>query len=113
MAKRQSGTGDRKPTILSILKPYKALVSLLILLTLAGNGINLIIPKIISKGIDSFNGGHYIVNTISIEFITASLAIFFFSYLQSLVQTYVSEKVARDLRKKLSDKIAGPLFFHY
>lgn len=110
MAKRQPGNGARKPTILSILKPYKSLVGLLILLTLAGNGINLIIPLIISKGIDAFNGGHYEVNSIVIEFITASLAIFFFSYLQSLVQTYVSEKVARDLRKKLSDKISGQTY---
>ncbi|MBS1233451.1 MAG: transporter ATP-binding protein [Bacteroidetes bacterium] len=110
MAKIQPGNGARKPTILSILKPYKSLVGLLILLTLAGNGINLIIPLIISKGIDAFNGGHYEVNSIVIEFITASLAIFFFSYLQSLVQTYVSEKVARDLRKKLSDKISGQTY---
>jgi ATP-binding cassette subfamily B protein len=110
MANRRSGTGNTKPGIISILKPYKVLVSLLILLTLAGNGINLVIPKIISKGIDAFNGGHYIFNTIFIEFITASLAIFFFSYLQSIVQTYVSEKVARDLRKKLSDKISGQAY---
>ncbi|HAH23512.1 MAG TPA: ABC transporter ATP-binding protein, partial [Prolixibacteraceae bacterium] len=32
--------------------------------------------------------------------------IFFFPYLQSIVQTYASEKVARELRTRLSDKIS-------
>ena len=37
----------------------------------------------------------------------ATTFIFIFEYLQSVVQTFASEKVARDLRTRLSDKISG------
>jgi ATP-binding cassette subfamily B protein len=95
-----------KPNIFSILRPYSRIIIVLVVLTLIGNGVNLVIPKIISRGIDSFNEGHYILKSIALEFLIASLIIFIFTYLQSIVQTYTSEKVARDLRKKLSDKIS-------
>jgi ABC-type multidrug transport system fused ATPase/permease subunit len=95
-----------KPKLTSLLKPYKKMITLLIFLVLIGNGINLIIPKIISHGIDSFTGGNYAFKTIAIEFFSASLIIFIFTYLQSIVQTYTSERVALDLREKLSDKIS-------
>ena len=68
--------------------------------------MNLIIPKIISHGIDSFTGGNYEFKTITSEFLAASLIIFIFTYLQSIVQTFTSERVARDLREKLSNKIS-------
>ena len=96
-----------KPKLTSLIKPYSKMISLLIFLVLIANGINLIIPKIISHGIDSFTGGNYVFKTIAIEFLSASLVIFIFTYLQSIVQTYTSERVAKDLREKLSDKISG------
>ena len=99
--KNKSGTN-----IIELLKPYKGMVTLLILFTLLGNGVNLVIPKIISYGIDSFNNGNYIFRTIFIAFISASVLIFIFTYLQNIVQVYASERVAFDLRKKLSDKIS-------
>jgi len=82
------------------------MVALLIVFALLGNGANLIIPKIISHGIDSFTGGNYVLKTILIEFTGAALVIFIFSYLQMVVQTYASERVGFDLRKQLSDKIS-------
>lgn len=82
------------------------MVALLIVFALLGNGANLIIPKIISHGIDSFTGGNYVLKTILIEFAGAALVIFIFSYLQMVVQTYASERVGFDLRKQLSDKIS-------
>ena len=96
-----------KPKLTSLIKPYSKMISLLIFLVLIANGINLIIPKIISHGIDSFTGGSYVFKTVAIEFLSASLIIFIFTYLQSIVQTYTSERVAKDLREKLSDKISG------
>jgi ATP-binding cassette, subfamily B, bacterial len=110
MASQKSKTIVNQPNIFSILKPYRGIVIVLVFLTLVGNGVNLIIPKIISRGIDSYNEGHYILRTIVIEFLIASLVIFIFTYLQSIVQTYTSEKVARDLRKKLSDKISNQTY---
>jgi len=97
---------DVKTNIFVILKPYKWLVFLLVIFTLAGNLANLVIPKIISVAIDSFAEGNYRLNSVLTWFLTAAFIIFFFSMLQIIVQTYVSEKVGFDLRKKLSDKIS-------
>jgi ATP-binding cassette, subfamily B, bacterial len=99
-----------KPNLFGLLKPYKGIIAVLIVFTLIGNGVNLVIPKIISHGIDSFTGGNYVLKTVIIEFLVASLIIFVFSYLQSVLQTYVSERVAFDLRKQLSDKISQQSF---
>ncbi|MEO6883065.1 MAG: ABC transporter ATP-binding protein [Bacteroidia bacterium] len=96
----------RKPSMLSLLKPYSGLIIWLIVLTFFSNGISLVIPKIIANGIDSFSAGHLIFKKIIFEFGIAAVSIFIFTYLQSIVQTYASERVARDLRQKLSAKIS-------
>ena len=83
------------------------MVLLLILFTLLSNGINLVIPKIISGAIDAFTAADFNYNTLIRNFTIAVVFIFIFSYLQSILQTYTSEKVARDLRKRLSDKISN------
>lgn len=98
--------GKKKTNIFGLLKPYKGMVVLLVLFALLGNAANLVIPKIISHGIDTFNDGSYSLITILIQFTVASVVIFIFSYLQMIVQTYASEKVGYDLRKELSDKIS-------
>ena len=105
--KRQKKQNDTaKPNILDLLKPYKRMILLLIFFTLVANGINLLIPKIVAHGIDAYTSGTYDFKTISLEFAIAAVSIFIFMYLQSVVQTYASERVARDLREKLSDKIS-------
>jgi len=91
---------------MSLLKPYRPLVILLILFALISNGINLWLPKIIANGIDAFGKHTFVYSSIIIKFAVAVLVIFVFTYLQSIIQTYASEKVARDLRTKLSDKIS-------
>jgi ATP-binding cassette subfamily B protein len=61
---------------------------------------------LLSHGIDGYLNGKGL-NTILWEFSIASGLIFFLTYGQSFLQTYASERVARDLRKKLSDKISN------
>lgn len=82
------------------------MVSLLVVFSLLSNAVNLLIPKIISKGIDSYSAQQYSFRTTLTEFLAAAFVIFFFTYLQSVVQTFSSEIVARNLRKQLSDKIS-------
>jgi len=50
------------------------------------------------------------LNTILWEFGIAAGGIFVLTYLQSIVQTYASEQVARDLRNNLSEKISTHSF---
>src|SRR3954466_928714 len=96
----------RKPGIIHLLKPYRGLILLLLVFTLMGNAINLWLPKIISHGIDAYTDGTFSFRNIITQFVTAVLCIFVFTYLQSIIQTYASELVARDLRTRLSDKIS-------
>jgi len=97
---------NKKPGISTLLKPYKGLILLLLVFTLLGNAINLWLPKIISHGIDAFSNGNFSFKSIITNFTIAVGCIFIFTYLQSIIQTYASERIARDLRKKLSDKIS-------
>ncbi len=97
---------NKPPGILSLLKPYRGLVLLLFVFTLMGNGINLWLPKIIAGGIDAYTHHTFNLKSTLIEFIVAILLVFVFGYLQSIIQTYASERVARDLRTRLADKIS-------
>jgi len=96
----------KKRSIIHLLKPYRGLIVLLLIFTLLGNAINLWLPKIISHGIDAFSAGAFSAKRIIMQFVAAVLCIFVFTYLQSIIQTYASERVARDLRTRLSDKIS-------
>ncbi|MCX6780417.1 MAG: ABC transporter ATP-binding protein [Candidatus Magasanikbacteria bacterium] len=96
----------KEKTLFSLLKPYRWPVGLLVFLTILSNGLNLAVPKIMSRAIDSFVHGNFVLRTVVIEFVLVAIFIFIFTYLQSIVQTYVSERVARDLRRDLTDKIS-------
>jgi len=92
--------------IFGILRTYSASVSLLIFLTLAGNSVNLVIPKIISRAIDAYSDSRFDFGTVILEFLFASIAIFIFTFLQYVVQTYTSERVGREMRSRLSEKLS-------
>jgi ATP-binding cassette subfamily B protein len=96
----------KKPGIFSLLKPYKKLIILLVLFALLSNGINLLLPALISQGIDTYAAGNFDMQRTVTLFLVAIILIFLFTYLQSIVQTYASERVARDLRTRLSDRIS-------
>jgi len=78
----------------------------LIVFALLSNAVNLVIPKIISHSIDDFSKGTFSFQKMILEFSVAALIIFIFTFLQGILQTYASERVARDLRTKLTDKIS-------
>ncbi len=100
------GEKQTKPNIFGVLKPYRLMIFGLIGFALLSNAANLVIPKIISHGIDDFSKGVFLYQRIIVEFLTASFVIFIFSFLQGLLQTFASERVARDLRTRLADKIS-------
>jgi ATP-binding cassette, subfamily B, bacterial len=95
-----------KPSVFSLLKPYSGIVVLLIIMALLGSGINMLIPKIIAHGIDTFEANRFDMRNIVFQFFIAAAAIFIFTFLQNIIQTYASERVAKDLRSQLSDKIS-------
>lgn len=100
-----SDTIKKGPGIFSLLTPYRGMVFALIFFALLSNGINLILPKIIANGIDAWPK-QFVLQQVLIKFLSATVIIFIFTYLQGVVQVYTSEKVARDLRSRLSYKIS-------
>jgi len=95
-----------KPGIFGLLKPYTGTVVILIIMALLGSGINMLIPKIIAHGIDSFSANKFDLGSVIFQFLLAASSIFLFTFLQNILQTYTSERVGRDLRTRLSDKIS-------
>jgi ATP-binding cassette subfamily B protein len=89
-----------------LLGPYRGAVAAIVLLTMAGNALNLLIPRLVADAIDSYSREAAIPASIAPTLLLAALGIFVFAYLQSVVQTYASERVARDLRTRLIARIA-------
>ena len=75
-------------------------------MTIMGNSLNLLVPRIISNAIDTYAQQRLILTTLIVEFLAVAAGIFVFAYLQAVVQTYASERVARDLRTQLVGKIS-------
>ena len=90
----------------SVLGAYKGIVFVLILIALAGSGTNLLIPRIIAGAIDSFSAGAFSPEKVIVELLVAATAIFIFTFLQSVLQVLTAERVARDLRNKVADRIS-------
>ena len=108
--KNKQNNQPPRANIFAVLKPYKLMIFGLVLFALLSNGVNLIIPKLISRGIDDFSAGNFSYMRLIIEFMTASLVILIFTFLQGLLQTYASERVAKDLRSKVADRISRQSF---
>jgi ATP-binding cassette, subfamily B, bacterial len=102
----KSKTPISKPGLFSLLKPYSGIVTLLIIMALLGSAINILIPKIIAHAIDDFTANKFHMESVILQFLLAASGIFIFTFLQNILQTYTSERVAKDLRTRLSDKIS-------
>lgn len=107
---KSGGARPQRPNIFGVLKPYRLALLGLISFALLSSGVNLLIPKLISYGIDDFSHGVFSYQKLSIQFILAGLVIFVFTFLQGILQTYASERVARDLRNQVADKISRQSF---
>lgn len=97
---------EKGPGLLHLLAPYAWFIAALVVLTVLVNGLALAVPKIIAGGIDAYVGGSFAVSSVLGIFLLVTLGIFVFTYVQGVVQVYVSELVARDLRLRLIAKIS-------
>jgi len=89
-----------------LFSPYKWWASLLLLLTISVNGLNLYIPQLISISIDDFSKGVFDETRMILIFLAVILGNFILSIFQTLLQTRLSESVARDLRNEIAGKIS-------
>lgn len=97
---------EDRAKLFGILAPYKGFVAMLVLLAMAASSINLAIPKIIASAIDAFTTNSFDTRKVVIQFLVAASAIFIMTLLQGVLQTYTAERVARDLRNKIIDKLS-------
>jgi len=104
---KQGGPGGKPkgPGLFSLIKPYRALVYSLVALTIGAASIQLIYPHINGRGIDAFIRGQSITRFVW-QLFAASCASFVLTFAISFVQTFIAERVARDLRTKLADRIS-------
>ncbi len=75
-------------------------------LTILANGLNLIVPKLIAGAIDDYDIQHFAPVPVAVELLLVAIGVFVLTYFQSVVQTFASEKFARDLRTRLFAKIS-------
>ena len=94
------------PSLWPLLKPYKGQMVLLVVLTAAGNALNLAMPKVVADAIDAFTSGHLDLTAALITLAALALGTFLFGNLQNVVQTVASERVARDLRTRLAGVVS-------
>ena len=97
---------EDRAKLFGILAPYKGFVAMLVLLAMAASSINLAIPKIIASAIDAFTANSFDTRKVVIQFLVAASAIFIMTLLQGVLQTYTAERVARDLRNKIIEKLS-------
>ncbi|MFA6007772.1 MAG: ABC transporter ATP-binding protein [Candidatus Shapirobacteria bacterium] len=93
--------------LFKLARPYLGFILLILAASLVANGLNLFLPKVVAQTIDTFRSSNSIPVTFIRNFSLIIVFIFIFSTIQSLLQTYLSEKFARDLREKLITKISN------
>jgi len=96
----------RRSSLFSLLGPYAPIIAALVTLTILGNGLNLMVPRLIGRAIDGYTEQQPILTGLVLELLFVALGIFFFAYLQNVTQTFASERVARDLRTRLVAKLS-------
>jgi ATP-binding cassette subfamily B protein len=75
-------------------------------MTILGNGMNLLIPRIIAGAIDSYESQQLVLYSTVVEMSVIALGVFVFAYAQGAIQTYTAERVGKDLRRSLIAKIS-------
>lgn len=89
-----------------LLRPYKPLIALLVVLGLIANATNLALPGMIGQGINIYTQHHGLPPALVERFLSAVLMVALAGTLQSAVSVYAAERVARDLRSRLCDKLS-------
>jgi ATP-binding cassette subfamily B protein len=97
---------ETSPSLFGLLKRYKGIIAMLVILTVIANGLSISVPKIIASAIDTYAKGNFLIANLVIEFSIVAFLIFVFTYLQNIVQVLASERVARDMRNDIATKIS-------
>ncbi len=101
---------QQKPSLLSFLKNYKLLVITVVILSLIVNGLGLILPKINSRAIDSLRAQTYNRDEFLLLYFGFATLILVLGLIQNVVSNITAEKIAKELRRLVVEKISRQSF---
>jgi ATP-binding cassette subfamily B protein len=104
--KPQKQARPKGPNVFGLLGPYKWFIAALVALTVAFNALNLVVPTLLRQAIDAYTNGTLVLSTTVLAFVLVAVSVFVLNYIQGIVQTVTAERVARDMRTKLTAKIS-------
>jgi len=108
MKKNKSTNNNRK--LLALAKPYIWFIIGILAFSLGNNGLGLVIPKITAAVLDTFHNPEFNLTNYLGFFLLITVLILVFAAMQTILQTYLSEKIAKDLRTQLITKISQQPF---
>lgn len=106
----QKDKSTNNTNLIFLAKPYLGSILVIMFLSLIVNGLNLAVPKIIGSAIDAFKQPQFNLAEYFVLILALSVGIFIFLIIQSFMQTYLSERIALDLRTQLVAKISEQQF---
>lgn len=111
MKKKQNkkNTGAAKRFRALIFSYWKMVLVLLVLIFLT-NGLGLAIPRLMGEGIDVFDATGGIPENALYTLLFVIIGVFIFRSLETILSAYTAERVARDLRDLLAQKISKQSF---
>ena len=106
MKKTPPPGAPKQANLFAILTPYRWFLVGLLGFSLLSNGLSLLLPRLLARGIDQATSGVSVLSTFGLQFLLLAIAIFGLTYLQSVLQTLTSERVAKNLRNEVASRIS-------
>lgn len=97
---------EKNKNLGSFLLRYKYSIAILLIFTLANNGSALIIPRLASSIIDSYTNNTFNQQDVISIFVPIATLIFIFAIVQTALSMVVAEKIGRDLRESIINKVS-------
>ncbi len=101
-SKENSGLKD----IIKLLKPYWLLFSISLVIIVVANTLNLLLPRLIGDFIDQYNVSNQLAYNNYVALAGLIVGIFVLATVQVFINIYLSELMARDMRRDLMEKIS-------
>lgn len=97
---------EKNKNLGSFLLRYKYSIAILLFFTLANNGSALVIPRLASSIIDSYTTNTFNQQDVIAIFVPIATLIFLFAIIQTALSMVVAEKIGRDLRESIINRVS-------
>ncbi len=99
-----------KNSVFSLLPRYKGYLAGLLGISVLSSALSLTIPKMVASGIDAFNQGTYDMVNFGTPFLIVLFGVLVSAYVLAVLQAFTAERVARDLRRDVADRLSRQTF---